>query len=38
MNLSGIYPIFSDRWNKYQDIYLYSDPHFGDGDSTKTLK
>ena len=30
MNLPGIYPIFSDRWSKYQDIYLYSDPHFGD--------
>lgn len=31
MPLSGVYPLFNDRWCK-QTVWLYSDPHFGDED------
>lgn len=29
-NLSGIYKIFNDEFQKYQTIYILSDTHFGD--------
>jgi len=31
MPLSGVYPLFNERWCK-QTVWLYSDPHFGDED------
>lgn len=38
MNLPGIYPLFTKRWNDYQDVYLYSDPHFGDKELQSSIK
>lgn len=38
MKLPGIYPLFTERWKDYQDVYLYSDPHFGDIELQNSIK
>ena len=38
MKLPGIYPLFVERWKDYQDVYLYSDPHFGDIELQNSIK
>lgn len=32
MNLPGVYKTFTDRWAKYQTVWIISDTHFGEDD------